>query len=393
MIKRKSTAEGDELLKQIFKKRGRMRTKYNTYNSFSGKTRASLSLLGIIPFLLVVYLFVIERINLTETAVLFSAFALLSILFGFMIIRRSADQLGNLAKLTAAMESNGKWEPLHINADQEMTDIADNFNSMLRQLESSNREIKEQGIQLMRYARDLALSTERARKEEEIRNRLSRYVGKNLVDMLVNSQEGVLISNERKVVTLLFADIRGFSTMAERMQAEDVVAMLNQFFGTMVDIVFSHNGVLDKFVGDQIMAVFGLISDDGSAPQDAVRAAIKMQEAVQDLMRIRTKCGLETFKIGIGINTGSAIVGNVGSENRMDYTVIGDSVNTAARLEKIARGGEIIIGAKTYSQIREIFKAVKRGQVSVKNKSEKVLCYQIVTQTMNADGIAKPLQN
>ncbi len=355
-----------------------MKSDYKNYDSFSGKTRILLSLIGIIPFLLVIYLFVLERINITETALLFSCLALFCILTGFSLMRRSADQLGFLAKQTALVETGQKTDPVEINGDQEMNDIAKHFNTILDKLHDGNREIKEQSVQLMRYARDLTLSTEKAKKEEELRNRLSRYVGKNLVEKLVSNRDGLLLENERKEVTILFADIRSFSTIAERMAAEEVVSMLNHFFGNMVDIIFNHNGILDKFVGDQIMAVFGLIDDEQEAGRNAVRAAIEMQEALKDLMIERARSGLETFEIGIGINTGKAIVGNIGSENRMDYTVIGDCVNVAARLQQIAKGGEIIIGEKSFLQAHEFFPMKKRCEIFVKNKSEQVVCYKVL---------------
>jgi len=206
---------------------------------------------------------------------------------------------------------------------------------------------------------------------------LSRYVGKHLAEKLIHSKKGVFFENERREVTILFADIRSFTSIAERMAAEDVVSMLNQFFDTVVDIIFRNNGILDKFVGDQLMAVFGVISSGSIAPQDAVKAAIEMQNSTEDLMDLRSKKGYEAFEIGVGINTGSAIVGNVGSKNRMDYTVIGDTVNVAGRLQQMAKGGEIIVGEQTYTQIKGRFRVEKKYKIKVKNKTEPVICYKM----------------
>jgi len=135
---------------------------------------------------------------------------------------------------------------------------------------------------------------------------------------------------------------------------------------------------LDKSVKDEIMSVFGLISSENSAPYGAIKAAIEMQDATEDLMKARAKQDKETFEIGIGINTGSAIVGNLGSENRMDYTVIGDTVNVAARLQQIAKGGKIIIGEQTYRQTQGRFHMQKKGKLRVKNKTEPVMCYEVL---------------
>lgn len=133
-----------------------------------------------------------------------------------------------------------------------------------------------------------------------------------------------------------------------------------------------------SFVLDQFMAVFGLMPSETPHSLNTVNAAIEMQDATEDLMKARAKQGKETFEIGIGINTGSAIVGNVGSENRMDYTVIGDTVNVAGRLQQIARGGEIIIGEQTYLQTQGRFSIRKRGGISVKSKTKPIICYEVV---------------
>ncbi|MBN2515033.1 MAG: hypothetical protein JXC33_03260 [Deltaproteobacteria bacterium] len=358
-----------------------MKYKYQNSKSFFGKSRIILILLGVIPYLLVVYLFIYERIVLTDMIILFSALALFSILVGFSLMRISADQLAQLAQDIRNIEIGEAVKPIAtVMTDEELKDIARNFNYMFEKLEKANREIKEQSVQLMIYAEDLSLSCEKIREEEELRNRLSRYVGKNLVEKLINSKSDVFLENERKEVSMLFADIRSFSTMTENMDAEEVVFMLNEFFSIMVDIVFRNNGVLDKFVGDQIMAVFGLIPSENGGAYDAVTTSIEIQNATKELMNVRSKKGKETFEIGIGINTGNAIIGSVGSENRMDYTVIGDCVNIASKLEQTAKGGEIIIGEETYFQIRNSFRVKKGKGVQVANKAEPIICYHIMQQ-------------
>lgn len=295
-------------------------------------------------------------------------------------MRRSADQLVTLATETGRIEAGEKNDPVQIKEDLEMNDIASHFNALFKKLQEVDKDIKEQGVQLLTYARDLSLSYRKAKEEEALRNRLSRYVGENLVEKLINSDNGIFIENERKDVTVLFADIRSFSTLAEKMSAEEVIEMLNQFFTAMVDIVFRNNGILDKFIGDQLMAVFGIISHNRSAPYDAVKAAIEMQEATKDLMNVRAKEDKETFEIGIGINTGSVIVGNVGAENRMDYTVIGDSVNITARLQQAAKGGEIIIDERSFGQTKDHFCIREKGKLSVKNKTKPIICYEVLAR-------------
>jgi adenylate cyclase len=354
-----------------------MKSRYKNSVSFTGKTRIVLVLVGIIPFLLVVYLFVYERIQISDMIVLFAALVLFSILAGFSLLRSSADSLAHLATKTRDMETWATNDPIQIRGDQELTDIADHFNAMLGQLQEGQKNIKEQSLQLIVYARDLSQSYRKAKDEERIRNRLSRYVGENLVEKLIHEKNELLLENERKEVTILFADIRSFTTIAERMPAEEVVSMLNQFFSIMVDIVFKNQGILDKFIGDQLMAVFGLMPSENPYSLNAVNTAIEMQNATEALMIERAEQKQETFGIGIGINTGDAIVGNVGSKNRMDYTTIGDSVNIAARLQEIAKRGEIIIGEETYRQTQGHFRMKKKVKLHLKNKTEPVICYEV----------------
>ncbi|MBN2124510.1 MAG: hypothetical protein JW821_09480 [Deltaproteobacteria bacterium] len=286
-------------------------------------------------------------------------------------------EFGQYEKSLAAFERLIREGP-RSNMEREMQEVSAHFNSIVKQLRDSYKHIREQSSQLCRYARELSQSYKRIREEQDLRARLSRYVGQGLVDRLVQSDEGVLFENEKREVTVLFADIRSFTSISERMAAEDVVAMLNQFFSAMVDILFRHNGVLDKFVGDQIMAVFGLVAaKDGNPCADAVAAALEMQDATARLMKLRARKGQDVFEIGIGINTGVAILGNVGSRNRMDYTVIGDCVNVAGRFQQIAKGGEIVIGEETCRRGRGDFSVKKKGKIRLKNKAEPVLCYRV----------------
>jgi class 3 adenylate cyclase len=358
-----------------------MESKYHNFNSLSGKIRVVLVLIGILPFLLVIYQFVDGKIDLTVTISLFSALALFSILTGFSLLRKSADQLANLARETSTIKDHKYQEGnklIKIKADQELNDIANHFNTMLKKINDDNKIIKDQDIQLIVYARDISRYHKKTKEEEKLRNRLCRYVGVNLMEKLINSKSDVFFENERKEVTVLFADIRHFSSLAENMVVEEVVSMLNQFFGTVVDIIFRNNGILDKFLGDQLMAVFGAISSGNTAPYDAIKASIEMQVATENLMKVRTKQDKETFEIGIGINTGTSILGNVGSKDRMDYTVIGNSVNIAATLQQIAGGGEIIIGEKTYRQIQDRFHIQKKGQIKVKYRTDPVIYYEVL---------------
>nr|MBC8362797.1 adenylate/guanylate cyclase domain-containing protein [Candidatus Desulfatibia profunda] len=349
---------------------------YKGFRSFAGKARVAFYLSAILPYLVGVYLFVDGKIDISEIILLFAALALFSMLTGFMLLRNSGNQLGLLASETGRIRMGETNDSIRIEADQEINDIAEHFNAIVGKMHATESDMREQSVQLMTYARDISRSFKQAKEEERLRNKLSRYVGKNLVDKLVNEKGGVPFENEKKEVTVLFADIRSFTAIAERMAAEDLVTMLNSFFDVMAEIVFANNGVLDKFVGDQIVVVFGLLTTTG-AEHDAVKAAVEMQRATGQLMKTWKEQGKIAFGIGIGINTGTVLVGNVGSRTRMDYTVMGDCVNVSARLQQLAKAGEIIIGQETHRRIRRRFKADKRIIVRVKNKAEPLECYRI----------------
>jgi adenylate cyclase len=266
-----------------------------------------------------------------------------------------------------------------INVDGKMGHVSAQFNAIIKELSESYKRVREQSALLLRYAKELSESYRRTKDEEELRDKLSRYVGKNLVDKLVESRGQQFFESERREVTVLFADIRSFTSLSEKLPAEEVLSMLNEYFGAMVDIIFKHDGILDKFVGDQLMAVFGILPSQGGPPYaEAIKAAIDMQDATRNLMALRSQRGKATFEIGIGINTGEAIVGSVGSRNRMDYTVIGDCVNVAGRLQQLAKGREIIIGEQTYLKTDGLFRTKKRGNAKLKNRAEPVKCYEVL---------------
>ncbi len=366
-----------------------MKAEKNTGMSFYRKIRISLGLMGILPFLLVIYLFIQEHISLSNTLILCAALVLFSILIGFTLLRQSADQLATLAKMTTVEPDRETIQPIQLHIDGELDNIATNFNTVVAQLNQARHDIQEQSIQLLKYAEDLAASYEKLQQEEQLRAHLSRYIGNDLVEQIMDSNNNVLLENQRKSLTVMFTDIRSFTTISEQLAPEQVVTMLNEYFSIMVDIIFACNGMLDKFVGDQLMAVFGHMSSEKQGARDAVRAALKMQKAAQQLVLRRSEKNLPTFRIGIGINTGSTIIGNVGSENRMDYTVIGDTVNAAARLEEQAGPGEIVIGERTYTHMPKKLRVKNRRSLQVKNRIQPVVCYTIENRSSSRSGEQK----
>ncbi len=177
----------------------------------------------------------------------------------------------------------------------------------------------------------------------------------------------------------MFSDIRSFTTISERNTPQETVSMLNEYFSIMVDIIFKYQGILDKYIGDAILAVFGAPFSSGNDPDRAVQTAIDMLTALEKFNRKRIFVGKEPINIGIGISTNNILSGNIGSLKRMDYTVIGDGVNIASRLEGATKvyGVRILISEFTYHKLTEQYVSREIDLIRVKGKTKPVGVYQI----------------
>ena len=217
------------------------------------------------------------------------------------------------------------------------------------------------------------------REKRKMKRLFGQYVSKDVYEQLVANPDLARLGGQRRQMTVLFSDIRGFTTVSEKGQPEEIVAILNEYFTRMVAIVFAHKGTLDKFVGDMVMALFGAPLDDPNHAEHAVDAALEM---IRELNRLNEKWAAEgrpALDIGIGISTGPMIAGNIGSEAIMSYTVIGDSVNLGARLESLNKeyGTRIIISETTRDALpgRYVFRPL--GDVVVKGKTRPVAIFEV----------------
>ncbi len=186
---------------------------------------------------------------------------------------------------------------------------------------------------------------------EKKRMNLGRYFSPGLAERLVADDRMTELGGQRKMVSVLFADVTGFTTMVDANAVEDVVEVLNRFFETVVPVIFKHGGMLDKFLGDGVMAVFGIPDPDDTDPVRAIACAVDIQSGIESLRERLVKDNLFPITVGIGIATGVALAGNIGTKNQMNYTVIGEPVNLAQRLESICDPGEIIISNVTMDMI------------------------------------------
>ncbi|MEO8680562.1 MAG: adenylate/guanylate cyclase domain-containing protein [Vicinamibacterales bacterium] len=217
------------------------------------------------------------------------------------------------------------------------------------------------------------------REKRQVKKLFSRYVAKDVYEQLLADPSRAALGGARRNMTVLFSDVRGFTTLSEKGQPEDVVRQLNEYFSRMVQVLFEHHGTLDKFVGDMVMALFGAPLDDDEHAEHAVQTALAMAAALDALNREWQGRGMTPLDIGIGINTGDMVAGNIGSDTIMSYTVIGDAVNLGARLESLNKeyGTRIIISEATRSRLKGRYDTRPLGEVVVKGKSQAVAIFEV----------------
>jgi adenylate cyclase len=215
-------------------------------------------------------------------------------------------------------------------------------------------------------------------QEAKTRAQFQRLLSPNLVDQIVQGKLVLEKGGALSEITLLFSDIRGFTSMSESAAPQDIVRMLNEYFELMVDVIFKYEGTLDKFVGDEIIALFGAPVAVPQAELKAVQCALDMMKVLSEFNRTRLSEGLNEIKIGIGINTGTVVTGAIGSSRALQYTAIGDAVNTTSRLCSVAQPGQVILSEATYRKVQGEIAAVPLPPVRVKGKTDELRVYNAV---------------
>ena len=212
-----------------------------------------------------------------------------------------------------------------------------------------------------------------------MKSTMSRYMDPGIADQLLAKGEDIL-GGKSTIATVLFSDIRGFTPLTEELGAQGTVALLNEYFTIMVECILREGGMLDKFIGDAIMAAFGMPIAHDDDEDRAVRAAISMIADLTNWNLTRTESGKKPVNIGVGLNTDTVVSGNIGSPKRMDYTLIGDGVNLAARLESACKQyfARILISENTYKKLRGTYRIRQIDFVIVKGKTEPVSIYEVL---------------
>ncbi len=218
------------------------------------------------------------------------------------------------------------------------------------------------------------------REKRQYRKTLMKYLSPQLVETIMEDFNWGELRAEKRDLTVLFSDVRGFTTFSEKFPPETVIATLNEHLNMMVSVIFKHQGTLDKFVGDCVMAFWGAPLSQPNHAELAARAALEMIQGLENLNKKWQSEGRPTLQIGVGINSGEMLFGNIGSDQRMDFTVIGDSVNLGARLESATKElhASIVISDSTYRQIQDRAKVRPLGEISVKGKAQKIVVYELL---------------
>ena len=304
-----------------------------------------------------------------------AALAATSILAIVMLIFFARHLTNPLERVVATMNSISTEGDLSSRVEVEYKDetgkLATTFNQMISELEKAYAHIK-------RYAFEAVLA---GKKEQRIRNIFQKYVPKDLIDKFFAAPESMLVGENRELA-VLFSDIRSFTTISEKMAPDELVKSLNKYFSGQVDIIMNRNGIVDKYIGDAIMAFWGAPVKHNDDALQAVLSGLEMIKALKGFNENQIKIGKPEFHIGIGINYGIVTVGNIGSERKMDYTVIGDMVNLASRMEGLTKNyhAEILISETVYEALGKGKEAAALSFrlldiVAVKGKTQGVKIY------------------
>jgi class 3 adenylate cyclase/HAMP domain-containing protein len=326
----------------------------------------------------------VNRITL-QTLVLIAGASLAAIILLLVFARKLTDPLARVAgTMNRIIESTDLSSRVAVEYKDETGQLAHTFNIMIGELEKAYKQIK-------RYAFDAVLSQ---KKEQRIRQIFQKYVPQDLIEKFFAAPESMLVGDNR-TLAILFSDIRGFTTISESMAPDDLVNSLNRYFSGQVDIVMNRNGIVDKYIGDAIMAFWGApVKHDDDALQ-SVLSGLDMIEALGEFNIRQKELGKPEFHIGIGINYGIVTVGNIGSERKMDYTVIGDSVNLASRMEGLTKTYHegILISEFLCHEIQGQLPIRLLDTVAVKGKTQGVKIYTCRRSLSPAEEKAWALHN
>ncbi|MBW1789202.1 MAG: HAMP domain-containing protein [Deltaproteobacteria bacterium] len=226
-------------------------------------------------------------------------------------------------------------------------------------------------------ARAFVRMTEGLKERDKIRSTFGRYVTREVVDRLLESKDGLKLGGEAREITMIMSDLRGFTVLASSMPPEEVLDFLNRYLGKMVDILTDHKGIIDEIIGDGILAFFGAPEPMENHPGAAVACALRMQEAMEEVNALNEADGLPRLEMGVAVNTGRVVVGNIGSEKRSKYGAVGSEVNFTGRMESFSVGGQVLVSQSTYDKLSGILQVKDILEVEMKGIPGKIRLYDV----------------
>lgn len=316
--------------------------------------------------------------------ILFVAALVSIILLGFFISYLTSPLSKMILVIREIIKENDLSKRVPLLYKDEIGELGHTFNVMSGQLEMAYNQVKN-------FAYKAVVAKE---NEKKIRNIFQKYVPHDVIEQFFNDPGGMLTGSSRELA-VLFSDIRGFTTISENMPPETVVKSLNRYFEHMVDIIIDHNGIVDKYMGDAIMAFYGAPVQHKNDSLLAVQTGLDMLDELKIFNLWQLENNRPPFDIGIGLNYGQVTVGNIGSEKKMDYTVIGDMVNTASRLEGLTKiyGRPFIISGSVYEKVKDVFPCHQLDIVAVKGRKQGISVYSVHRQLNSQEEDSKQIHS
>jgi class 3 adenylate cyclase len=290
-----------------------------------------------------------------------------------------------IIEMSAEHSDTIQQELLTDNEDLEMMiEMSAEYSDTIQQELLTDNEDLEMMIEMSAEHADL-IAAELEEKKQAIRNTFGRYVSSEIVDAILDNKDGLKLGGERKKVTILTSDLRGFTRFSEKMSPEVVVKILNYYFARMESIISEHLGIIDEFMGDGILVLFGAPISKGDDAFNAVACALKMQLAMDEINQQMALWGFIDLDMGIGVHTGEVIVGNIGSEKRTKYGIVGANVNLTYRIESYSTGGQILISQQTYDEVADQLQIFNTLKVFPKGIKKEITIYNIKGLSSLAD--------